>query len=171
MPPPPPGASPAHPTGPRFCHRTGAPRRAAPCIGTRARAPLGCPDPAGLADTGWQVRPSPRARPAAEGRAAARHPPGCVFRGRAPLGSPTGRGRVLRGRDEPRGAGSHSPAGKDVPDVHRHGSTVGVPCVWVPCQALRCVVCSLACSRSFLLSHLPGRQNSYARLRFCSCVG
>ena len=129
-----------------------APRRAAHRnAGASASGGRG-PDPAGLADTGyWQVRPfPPRARPAEEGRAAARHPSGdgqdaCSAGelARSLLPSLGSRPRVSGGRsaDETSRAGSHSPAGEDVPD-HAVGAPAAASAC--PCQALRCVVCSLS---------------------------
>ena len=75
-----------------------------------------------------------------------------------------------RGRDEPRGAGSHSPAGKDVPDVHRHGSPVGA-------RALRLralpsfTLCRLLALARFYCPTCPDAKIVSARLRLRCCVG
>jgi len=78
--------------------------------------------------------------------------PGCVFRGRARsprarLGSPTGRGRVLRAADATsRAARARTARRARAFRTYTATAPRSEPgrCACVPCQALRCVVCSLS---------------------------
>ena len=160
---PPPGALAGWPPGPRSCQRTGAPRRAAPRIGTRARAPLGAGAPTPPASptlaTGRSVH-SPRARARRRRGGRQRGTRRAMARMRVPRESSLARSDLAHGSRAGAPRTRRAARARTARRARTFRTTRSEPRPLRLRAPAKLYAVSSARSRSFLLSHLPGRQNS-----------